>query len=467
MNIVCSNCHTGHNITLDEINSLHDSVLHCKNCSKNIKIQFCPHCNAFYSITFSNIKSGNYTYRCKKCNKPFSINFDSPHSIKKQAETEVSTSVKQAPPAYEEKAVYREESPIKESEHSDYISRDSIHKISISELFTSVQKAFSPKKIISGATGVVIILLLSRLFSALENYISLNGAGGSYTFLSSFINLFPLAIIFSVFILTASVISKITLNEIFIKSGTGNDEIISYALKSTPSILTGNIAVLLLINTALILFGKIPFLGPFLFSLIFLPLYIVSIAIFLITFVGIWFYPSIAAHRENGILKNIMNLMVFIKKHNFRLLATMPVMTALSIVAFGIIFIIHSSSLALALSASRAVLNSDASVFFSSIPAAFIKASEFSLSGIDSSIFKGLYSNISFLTETGGLILGISMLAITVLLLSTLISIIATISTHFYVMLERGLNIEDRKNLTVLSVLVLLLTVIIQLKKIF
>jgi len=473
MNIVCSSCHTDHEVTREELKEMGHSVLQCRKCSKNIKIQFCPHCNAFYSITFSSMKSGQYRYKCRKCGESFSINFDEESG----KPTVVHKSLTQTDVPLEEKTInetaaetehtVKDEVQHNEERDSEYINRDSIHRFSVTELFKSVQSAFTVKKITASAIGVVFILALSKLFSSIENLFFMKGLGQTYSFMSSFFNLFPLAIIFTFFILTAAVISKFTLNEIFMKGENRNDEIISFALKSTPSILIGNITVLLAINSALILFGKIPFLGPLLFSIAFLPLYIASIAIFLITFVGIWFYPAIAAHRENGVISNIKNLMIFIKKHNFRLLTVIPIMSALSVVTFGIIFIIHSSSLALVVSGSTAILSGDASVFFSSIPSAFVKASEFSLTGIDSSIFKGLYTNISVVTQAGGLIMGISMTAITILLMSMLISVVATVSTHFYIMIERGLNIEDKKNLTVLSILVLLLTVIIQLKKLF
>ncbi len=469
MNIVCSNCHSGRNIADKEVKRLARSILRCQTCGKNIKVEFCPHCNAFYSITFSNIKKGQYKYKCRKCGEYFEIKFQNNLRAKppKPPVTETLAEESNQQTKIPERKIQKQTTPtIKKERRSPVPDMESIETFALSELFSSLKQAFKFKKILAASLGSALFLILSRLFISLENALFLDSPGVTPNFLSSFINLFPLAIIFTFFILTATVVAKITLNEIFKQREQSTGKIINFALRSSPSILLGNITVLMAINVAIILFGKIPFLGPLLFSLAFLPLYLSSVTIFIIVCIGTWFYAPIAAHREMGILKNIKNLLIFIKKHNYRLVMVLPVMTSLALIAFGIIFAIHSSALALVVSGSQAFLQGDSSIFFSSIPTSFIRASEMTLSSVDSSIFKGLYPNISMVTEAGGVVLGISIIAITILLMGIFISIVATISTHFYVMLERGLEIEDKKMLGVLSILVLLLTAIIQLKKI-
>jgi transcription elongation factor Elf1 len=92
MQVFCSNCNTAHEVSRYQAGDKDRSVIHCRRCDKKIKLQFCPHCGSFYSITFANIKSGRYKYRCRKCMKDFAIEFSEefsePALIRKNVITE-------------------------------------------------------------------------------------------------------------------------------------------------------------------------------------------------------------------------------------------------------------------------------------------------------------------------------------------------------------------------------------------
>ncbi len=471
MQVFCSNCNTAHDVTYEQANNSDTSIISCHKCDKKIKFQFCPHCGAFYSITFSNIKHGRYKYSCKKCRKDFAIEFTAKEqlSLKKQKLTITEKPVPSTAPV-PEKSMPSVSSPvdniiITKTENPVPFMNNSINTFSAGELFKSASEAFTFKKIIISAAGVICMLIMIQLFSSIENLFVKPGKSWLAPFTGSLINLFPMAIIFSFYMLFASIISKITLDRIFHSKESGTDEIIMFTLKNGPGIFAGNIILLLIVSSILILFGKIPFLGPLLFSLAFLPVYLISVAIFSLCFIGLWFYPPISAHREQGIITSLKNLMLFIKKHNLNIIFMIPVILLVAAITFSLIFFIHLSAFSLSMAMSKWLLNQDASIIFSSIPALFIKSSEATFAGLSSGIFKELNSSLLMTHHIGGFILGMILLTITVFLLSLALSITATVSSHIYIVMERGISIDDRKKAIVLFILMMLMTMLIMFRR--
>lgn len=468
MQVFCSNCNTAHDVTYDQANKSETSVINCKKCDKHIKFQFCPHCGAFYSITFSNIRHGRYKYSCRKCMKDFAIEFSSVENIKipeinKPREIKPSQPEPQIDHTTDLK--YQNTAETSKVHETASFMNNSINTFSVNELFHAASEAFNIKKLLTAAAGVICMLLVIQVFNIMQNTFIRPSASGMHAFAGSLINLFPLAIIFSFYTLCAAVISRITLDRIFYSKETAFNELIKFTIKTGPGVLAGNIIVLLIINSILILFGKIPYLGPLLFSLVFLPVYLFSVAIFLLCFIGLWFYPPISAHRENGILANARNMLMFIKKHNLNIIFMIPVIILIAAITFSIIYFLHLSAFSFSMAMSRWLLNGDASAIFSSIPALFIKASESTFAGLGSGLFKELNSSLYMTHHIGGLVLGITLLVISVLLLSISISITATVSSHIYIVMERGLSIDDRKKSIVLFILVMMLTLFFMLRK--
>ena len=468
MQVFCSNCNTPHEVTQEQAESRERSIIHCRNCDKKIKLQFCPHCGSFYSITFSNIKSGRYRYKCRKCLKDFAIEFTDKSTAGETPEPAVSQKKDESSPVSPEqilKNLKKETAPAEKIEVANFIN-NSINSFSINELFAAAAGAFTFKKMAASSIGVTFMLLLMWIFSQAEALWFGNGRLTTQ-FAGSLLSLAPVAIIFSLYTATAAVVSRITLDMLFQGAQTEWDDLIRFSLKTGIAVFTGNILLLLAVSSLLILFGRIPLLGPVFFSLAFLPVYVMSIMIFLLCFIGVWFYPPLSAHRERGLLGNMKNLLLFIKKHNLGLLYMIPVIILVTVITVSVIFIIHTSAFSLSISLSRNIISGDGGGVFASIPASFVKASEATVTGLGSGLFRQLSINTGMTHTIGGFILGATMILLTVLLLSAAVSVTATVSSHIYIVMERGLTIDDRKKGAVFLILTLMLSVLLLLKKLF
>ncbi len=472
MQVYCSNCNTAHSITHEEMKRLKEPVINCSGCEKKIKMQFCPECGAFYSITFSNIQPGNYRYRCKKCSSGFMITIPaavtSPVPVVKPQQTFMPSPAAPKPAeksADTKTAAQPVKSPAPEAKSEITFMQNSINTFTVGELFSITGTSFSMKKLIPSAAAALFMLLLVRIFTSVQGMIPVSFFSGSAT-ASVLFNLLPATILFSFYTVAAAMVSKVTLERIFYNREPDWDSIVKFALKKCPAILACNVTAILLINLMLVLFGKIPLMGPLLFSLVFLPVYLLSVIAVMIFMAGLWFYPPIAAHRESGMFMNLRDLFVFIKKHNLALLYMIPVAAMLTAVTFAAIFAIHSIALTLTVTLSKAVLSGDASAIFSGIPALFIKISESSLSGINSSIFRQLAGDLTAAHYMGGFIIGTCMAVISILLMSLFFSVTATVSTHIYIMMERGLTVDDKRKALTLFILFMFLAVFILARKI-
>ncbi|MCL1864502.1 MAG: hypothetical protein FWF73_01675 [Spirochaetes bacterium] len=457
MRLVCSNCKTVHEITHSQIHGDDNSIIRCTNCGRNIKFQICPHCNAFYSITFANIKSDGYTYRCKKCNNNFTIKISNDDKIVQEKKESI----------YD----YRESRPTEKKEKKiisrDYVSAKpngkGIETFSISELFKSAFEAFTIKKIIVSVIGIAFMLILLQIFNSIVKVIPESNSRTAIK--GSVMNILPIAIIFSFYILSASIVSRITLNRTYYSRETKTGEIVKFVMKRGPGIIGGNIILLLAVSSLLLLFGNIPLLGPIFFSLLFLPIYLISIAVLILSFTGLWFYPPIAAHDERGVLGNIKSLLLFIKDHNLSIIFMIPIILLITTVIFAAIFIIHISVFSFTTSISQVFIGQDVLMTLSSIPGQLIKSSQTIFMGINSDVFKGLYQSLGVTHHIGGFILGITFLILTIFILSIPITVAATVSTHIYELMERKISIDDKTKALVLSILIMLIVLIILINK--
>ena len=463
MRIVCPNCKTVHEIT-NHINKNDNMVIKCTACGKNIKLQFCPYCNAFYSITFSNIKSGNYTYKCKKCHNSFKIKFSDDEQIiqkkeEKKYDNQQTISIKKSENKTENKT-------IDENEVHDKPKYESVETFSISELLKFASEAFTVKKIIVSAIGITSILVFLQIWGSIMNFVFISGTNTSAVITGSIINILPVIIIFSFYILSATIVSKITLNHIHYSRNTETDEIVRFTIKRGPGIIGANVILLFAVSLLLIIFGNIPLLGPIFFSLAFLPIYLLSMAVLILSFIGLWFYPPIAAHDENGVLNNIKDLLLFMKKHKLSIIFMILVIFLITVIAFAVIFIIHISVFSFTTSISQVFIGQDVLMTLSSIPGKLVKASQTTLMGIKSGLFKELYQSLQVTHHIAGFILGIIFFIITIFLLSIPISIASTVSTHIYVLMEKKNSIDDKTKALVLFILIMLIVLIILVNKI-
>ena len=463
MQVYCSNCNTPHTISHEELKGLRNLVINCSGCDKKIKIQFCPGCGAFYSITFSNIQPGSYRYQCRKCGIEFQITIPGLSGTGAVKTMSSAAPAKQAGPSLRTPGPSESRAPLRENDIT--FMQNSINTFTVNELFSITATAFSIKKIVPAAVAALVMLLLVRLITMLQGIFPAalhQGRDAAYLLL----NLVPAAVLLSLYMAAAVVVSKVTLERIFHNRDAGWNALALFALKKCPAIIFCNVTALILVSAALFVFGKIPLLGPLMFSVAFFPVYVFSILTALLIFAGVWFYPPITAHRESGMIMNLKNLILFIKKHNLTLLYTIPVASMLALVTFAVVFIIHTFALSLTITLSKAVLSGDVSAAFSGIPVIFVKISESALGGINGSVFRELGSGLTMVHTFSGIILGASMTLITVLLISIFFSVTATISTHIYIMLERGLTVDDKRKALTMFILFMFLAVIVMARKV-
>lgn len=469
MLIYCSNCNTPHTISREALQRLREPVINCSGCDKKIKMQFCPGCGAFYSITFSNIQPGNYRYRCKKCSLNFSITIPAeyPGAVKENKLSVTNSHVADEPlPGTPDGISHADTFTPEESlPEGTELRRNSIGTFTISELFSVTATSFSIKKILPASLSVLIMIIFVYLFKMLQAITAHAHAGSPGKFFI-FFTLIPAALLLSFYMAAASVISKVTLEKTFCNREPSWSSIAVFTLKKSPAILLCNTAAILLLNLGLVLFAKIPMIGPLLFAVAFLPVYVLSACIALLIVAGIWFYPPLTAQRGRGIFSNLKDFLFFIKKHNLTLLYMIPAAAMIALTVFAVIFAIHSLALTLTITLLKILPGADASALFSGIPALFIKISELSLSGINGSIFRELSSDISAVQSAAGCIIGASMTLITVFLISLFFSITATISTHIYIMMERGITMDDRRKALTMFILILFLASLIMLRRI-
>jgi hypothetical protein len=62
---------------------------------------------------------------------------------------------------------------------------------------------------------------------------------------------------------------------------------------------------------------------------------------------------------------------------------------------------------------------------------------------------------------------GIALASVSVVLAAFFISLVSTLSTHVYILMERGVDLDDRKKFHLLGILVLLLAGIVMFSKFF
>ena len=458
MQVICQNCKTVHKIADSYTNEDDNLVIKCTNCRKNIKFQNCPHCDAFYSITFSEIKPGNYVYKCKRCFNNFTIKFSDNEKI-----------VQKEKKIYDDQqnrlAEKNKNKIIDENKLQDKPQYKDAETFSISELFKFVSEAFTIKKIFVSAIGIAFMLIFLQIFNSVMNFAAISATNSRTIIASSVINVFPIAIIFSFYILSASIVSKITLNRTLYSRETKLREIIRFTMKKGFGIIGANIILLSAISLLLVLFGNIPLLRPIFFSLAFLPVYLLSVVVLILSFIGFWFYPSIVAHDERGVLKSIKGLLLFVKRHKLSVIFMILVIFLITIVTSAVIFFVHISVFSFTTSISELFIGQDVLMTLSSIPSQLIKTSQTVLTGINSGVFKGLYQSLEVTHYVAGFIFGIILLLMTIFILSISVSVAATVSTHIYLFMERQNSINDKTKALALAILIMLIILMLLIKK--
>ncbi|HOT46761.1 MAG TPA: hypothetical protein PLM53_00075 [Spirochaetota bacterium] len=337
----------------------------------------------------------------------------------------------------------------------------------LQNLFSVCGSAFTAPKIGTASAAITATFLVFLAGNWLARQAIDPGDIAGNEVLKSLLGIVPFAIIMFMYIMTSAVISRFTLNTLSSRASSPQQGLGRFIAGAIAPVFLANVLIFIIIDLVFILFGRIPVIGPVLFAVLFLPIYLASLCAVLLLAVGFWFYPPIIATFVPGGTSPLIGLFKFIRRQNFSLAYTIPLMTIITAVTFAAIYILHYGSFSLSMFLSKAVLGDEDLKVFSSIPSAFLQFSDLTITGSDSGLYKSLVSDILLSHSIGGFIIGMIFSLISILLFASFISITATLSTHIYLMLDRGTDMDDTSKIRLLALLVLILLGVFLAKKIF
>jgi hypothetical protein len=440
--ITCASCKSIYNLTTEQVEGLSHSILPCAKCNKFIKISICPYCYSYYSITFTSTNQEKYKLTCEQCAKPFVVDFP---LIKDANNTGSRFDLLQN----------RDAAP----------SAQSV-SFTLGNLFSICGSAFTLPKLAVAAIAIIISLILLMGYNLAINLAFTSGEFVSNDYIKSFLTIIPFAIIFFAYMMASAIIARITIDAINASYVFTARRALEFLIRAFPPVFLTNIFLFISVELVFILFGKIPIVGPVLFAVLFLPIYITSLCIVILLAIGIWFYPPLIAGSDGGTISSIRSFLRFVRKQNFNLAYTIPLMTILTGLTFTCIYLLHYSSFKLSIHLAKSVLTDDGEKIFSSIPSALLQLSDLATIGSETGLYKSLLNNLLLAHTIGGSIIGIVFSLISIVLFASFISISSTLSTHLYIMMEKGTDMDDASKLRILMLLVLILFGIFLVKKI-
>ncbi len=373
MQITCANCKTPYDLTLEQIRGLSYSILPCNTCNKFIKITTCPHCNSYYSITFSSAQQTRYRITCERCARPFDIEFpvikeaakDGKNRMKTKQAKEGFSFLKKIFPA-DKKPDHREPAPSPSRQQNPPTIKEQPAvrsgrpmNFTLETLFSICASSFTIPKIVTASTAIMASFLVFLTGNWLVHIAFDLGELAGNVFIKSLLNIVPFAIILFLYIITAAVISRITMNSMYALSGSSRQGIAQFLARAIIPVFLSNIIIFFIINLVFILFGKIPVIGPVLFAVLFLPIYLTSLCAVILLAIGFWFYPPIIAATIPDGHSPVKGLFRFIRTQNFRLAYTIPLMIIITAVTIAAIYMLHYGSFSLSLLLSKTVLGDD------------------------------------------------------------------------------------------------------------
>mgnify|MGYP001102303980 CR=1 FL=1 len=494
MQISCSQCNAHYSLTAEELTRLPRSIFVCKSCRTFIKIILCPNCRSSYSISFRASQNERYRLRCRRCEVYFTVDFPEIHDgilpgaqrtapspapapapgpVRTVTYTQPADAAARTQERPRETAPARTVPQSRETGPAEAPRRTAgpvvfkgltFRDFSLKELAAVAFSALTPMKLAIAAMGIALSMFLVFVLSLSGlNPSALRSESYGIVRLAAYIA--PSALLLIVFIFTSALISRATLDDVFKGGGRGPAGMVSFAARSVPQAVVNSGVMLLLANIVIILLGAIPMVGPLMYALLFIPAYLVSFLVILALVIGVWFYPSIVAYREPGIIKNAGHLYHFIKRHNLGLVPASLTLFVTTGFLCGIVYFLHWGAFSLTLRLSRGILPQETGKIFASVPSAFVRISDMLQGTPDRGVFVSVIGDLIFSHHVGGVLLGAALALISLALFATAFSLAGTLSTHVYLMMERDLDLDDRKKIRMLAVIVLLLAGVLLVKK--
>ncbi|HNR87602.1 MAG TPA: hypothetical protein PKM65_04635 [Spirochaetota bacterium] len=482
MQITCSTCDSQYTLTDAQVSGLRHSIFQCRSCGKYIKIAFCQHCNCLYSITFTTASSPQYRLTCRRCGKQFVVNFPTVAPVAVDATTQraqapatrpkkndgtiaqkigrlvtvVSIFRKKPADPSEKTAKRRVDTPVSRNTEPVF-SVDTFRDFTLREIFTVCASSFTLPKIGAGVIGTVLLALLLIVYARIDTLVVMHVVPKTHASIRGVLQLVPILIVFVAYVTIAAVISRITIKDLFRQNYADAGSLPRFIIRALPSICITNVLVLFSAGALFIVFGHIPLIGPFFYSLIFLPVYLLSLGIIIVAIIGFWFYPPLVAYRKSGIAENAINLFHFIRRHNFNLLFFIPILSFTGLLVVGVLYYVHVGAFSLTAFLTESIIPHEGAAVFSAIPSDLLRVFDISITGRGQGLLRSFHSNAGAVHQIAGLFVGIGLFSLSLVLYAMFMSITATLSTHVFIMLERGRDFEDWKKAVVLITLVLLL----------
>ncbi len=470
MLVTCSHCQKRHTLSNDAIAALDNSIMRCDGCGHRIKIAFCPKCKTSYAITFSSAKAARYSLTCRQCGNPFTIEFPLPAETARERPAPQEAQAREAPmprrplsgqPRRADRMPYPHETGRRRA--ADMLPNGT----TLRQTLSICAGAFTPVRMLYAAAGVILASLLIGIVESAQSALHASTAPRESAFLSSLLSFLPVVLFLFSYLLAATPIARITIASALGRPHGTVREHAAFMTRGIMPIVLGSLCVLLIANTLLILFGKIPLIGPVFYSLLFLPIYLISLAFIVVGVVAFWFYPAVLAQAGGGLAGSATSFIGFVRRHNLNLLVIIPILGIASLLVFTFISLIHHGALSLALSLSSGVLQDDLSRTFTAIPFSLQKLVDFPVLISRMRLTQSFIGELMVSHRIGGVILGTSLAAIGLVIYSAMLSFVATASSYVYLVLERKEDVEDGKKIEVLAVIVLLLAALFLVKKVF
>lgn len=464
MNITCAQCNTRYNLTDAQIDALPEQTLNCIVCRKNIKIVRCGQCNATYSISYSSINREMYELKCERCGALFKIDFSSRHtgdSARDGARPSVSI---------EKERILADALPKDAAERKklEKIEKEQTAKsFGLADLLKLCMDSFQIMNFRVALLGTIVLYVLIWLYDVGSSFMLSRMLRETGSYLHTIFPIGKVVLALFAYSLPACVIARNVFNTYAQETPLSFRMTVEKIVSSIPTLALSNGLLLIVCAGIVFILAKIPVVGPILFSLVLLPAYIISLCVILFTIIGFWFYPSIVVSRSDTKTVHIIPFLTFVRKYNFSLIFIIPVMFLLTALVFSIIAGLHYAALSLTIFIARIGSATELIRVFSSVPSSLVRISDMSLFGADSGLFKNYISNLLFSHDIAGVITGIVLLVLSSFLMAAFISLNSTVSAHFFIRMEKNIDIDDNARLRMLTILSLILLVIFLIRKLF
>jgi len=488
MKIGCSHCKTQYSLTEAEIKNLNQSIYPCKNCGRFIKIAFCPRCSVSYSITFVSAEYNAYRFTCMKCGNEFRIDFpvirepgetktgykndNASHTRRNRADT-VDIKNTKVPPKNNDMI-----KAIQDKTHERHHTRDTgelpinpgdvrLNSLDLREFLSIAADAFTLKRMKPAFLSLLFMTVTLFIANAIENAVMENDTASGNILVRTIIHFLSPSIIVLFYVAASAVIAKTIMDNPMSsgKNTAGTKQ--GFIRSGAPSVFTAVSSVLVLTVLSFVVFIKIPVVGPVYFSLMFLPVYIISAALIIGTAVGLWFLGPVIAESSLVSGRPLRSFWVFIKKHNLYLIYVILIMTVTTTLIFTAVHLVHYGSMRLSIGLAGGMISENLKTVFASIPTDLLTISELSFLGAEAGLLKSLIGELFLSYKIGGYILGVILSGITLFLFASFISFTASISAHAYLYIERSHGVDRRGRIGPLAVLVLILLILLLFKKIY